>query len=78
MTTILEQISGLSVEEKIVLVERIWDNIAEDSRAQNLTISPQMESELARRLDLIKNNETQLLSWDEVKNNIFSEYNKQQ
>lgn len=78
MTTILEQISELSVEEKIVLVERIWDNIAEDSRAENLTISPQIESELARRLDLIKNNQTQLLSWDEVKNNIFSEYKKQQ
>jgi putative addiction module component (TIGR02574 family) len=78
MTTILEQISGLSVEEKIVLVERIWDDIADDSRAQSLTISPQMESELARRLDLIKNNQTQLLSWDDVKNNVFSEYKKQQ
>ena len=39
MTKIFEQITQLSVEEKIVLVERIWDNIAEDTRAQDLAIS---------------------------------------
>jgi putative addiction module component (TIGR02574 family) len=78
MTKILEEIAELSVEEKIILVERIWDDIAEDSRTQNLLISSQMETELSRRLDLIKNNQTELLSWNEVKSNIFNEYKKQQ
>ncbi len=76
MTKILEQVSRLSVEERIVLVERIWDNIAEDSKTQNLDISEELETELARRVSLLQNNQTQLYSWDEVKQNIFKEYRK--
>lgn len=72
MTKILEQIAKLSIEEKIVLVERIWSDIAEDSRTKKLAISPKIEAELARRLALIKNEQTQLLSWEEVKANIFN------
>lgn len=74
MTKILEQITQLSVEEKIVLVERIWDTIAEDTRSQNLEISPELETELARRLALIQTGQTQFYSWEEVKQNIFSHY----
>ena len=71
MTKILEQIAKLSIEEQIVLVERVWDNIAEDARSAKLELSPELERELARRLALIKNKQTQLLSWDEVKKDIF-------
>jgi putative addiction module component (TIGR02574 family) len=74
MTKILEQISQLSVEEKIVLVERVWDDIAEDARSQTLEISPELETELARRLALIQTGQTQFFSWDEVKTNIFMDY----
>jgi putative addiction module component (TIGR02574 family) len=74
MTKILEQITHLSVEEKIVLVERVWDNIAEDTRAQTLEISPELEAELARRLALVQTGQTQLFSWNEVKQNIFTHY----
>ena len=74
MTKILEQITQLSVEEKIVLVERVWDNIAEDTRSQNLAISPELETELARRLALIQTGETQFFTWNEVKQNIFKHY----
>ena len=74
MTKILEQITQLSVEEKIVLVERVWDNIAEDTRSQNLAISSELETELARRLALVQTGETQLFTWNEVKQNIFKHY----
>ena len=74
MTKILEQITQLSIEEKIVLVERVWDNIAEDTRSQNLAISSELETELARRLVLIQAGETQLFTWNEVKQNIFKHY----
>ena len=74
MTKILEQIAQLSIEEKIVLVERVWDDIAEDSRSEHLQLSPELENELARRLALIKAGKTQLLSWEEVKKNIFSHF----
>ncbi len=74
MTKILEQIAQLSIEEKIVLVERVWDDIAEDSRSEQLLLSPELENELARRLALIKAGKTQLLSWEEVKKNIFNHF----
>lgn len=74
MTKILEQITHLSIEEKIVLVERVWDNIADDSRSQTLEISPELEAELARRLALVQTGQTQFFSWNEVKKNIFTHY----
>ena len=74
MTKILEQIKQLSIEEKIMLVERVWDNIAEDTRSQDLDISPELEVELARRLTLVQTGQTQFFSWEEVKQNIFTHY----
>lgn len=74
MTKILEQIAQLSVEEKIVLVERVWDDIAEDTRSEKLEISDELETELARRLALVKTGQTQFLSWDEVKKNVFQHF----
>ena len=76
MTQILEQITHLSIEEQIVLVERVWDNIAEDSRSQTLEMSPELEAELARRLNLIQTGKTDFFSWNEVKQNIFTHYQK--
>ena len=76
MTKILEQIALLSVEEKIVLVERVWDDIATDARSQKLELSKELETELARRLALIKGGQTQFFSWNEVKQNIFRHYQK--
>jgi putative addiction module component (TIGR02574 family) len=72
MTKILEQITHLSIEEQIVLVERVWDNIAEDKRAQNLEISPELEAELARRLLLIQTGQTQFFTWEQVEKNILA------
>ena len=72
MTKILEQIALLSVEEKIVLVERVWDDIATDARSQKLELSEELETELARRLALIKNGQTQFFSWNEVKTKTLS------
>ena len=71
MTHILEQITHLSIEEQIVLVERVWDNIAEDKRTQNLEISAELEAELARRLLLIQTGQTEFFTWNLVEKNIL-------
>jgi putative addiction module component (TIGR02574 family) len=76
MTKILEQIALLSVEEKIILVERVWDDIALNAHSEKLEMSHELEAELARRLALIKAGKTQLFSWNEVKQNIFSHYHQ--
>ena len=72
MTKILEQITHLSIEEQIVLVERVWDNIAEDKRTENLAVSAELETELARRLRLIQTRQTDFFTWNQVEKNILT------
>ncbi len=72
MTKILEQITHLSIEEQIVLVERVWDNIAEDKRTQNLEISAELEAELSRRLHLIQTGQTDFFTWNQVEKSILT------
>jgi len=57
-------IDRLGVEERIALVEEIWDSIAADSAAVSLT-TPQRD-ELDRRLADHAAHSNDVLSWDEV------------
>ena len=74
MTQLLEQISKLSLEEKIVLVEKIWDDIADSSDAQEMVISPELEAELERRYQLLKEGKTSLHSWEDIEKSLLSGY----
>ena len=58
-------IDRLGVEERIALVEEIWDSIAADSAAVPLT-TPQRD-ELDRRLAGHASHPNDVVSWDEVK-----------
>jgi putative addiction module component (TIGR02574 family) len=58
-------IDRLGVEERIALVEEIWESIAADSAAVPLT-TPQRD-ELDRRLADQAAHPNDVLSWDEVK-----------
>jgi putative addiction module component (TIGR02574 family) len=58
-------IDRLGVEERIALVEEIWDSIAADSAAVPLT-APQRD-ELDHRLADHVANPDDVVSWDEVK-----------
>lgn len=74
MTQLLEQISKLSLEEKIVLVEKIWDDIADSSDAQEMVISSELEVELERRYQLLKEGKTGLHSWEDIEKSLLSGY----
>jgi putative addiction module component (TIGR02574 family) len=58
-------IDRLGVEERIALVEEIWDSIAADGAAVPLTTS--QRDELDRRLVDHAAHPNDVLSWDEVK-----------
>ncbi len=58
-------IDRLGVDERIALVEEIWDSIAAESAAVPLT-TPQRD-ELDRRLADHTAHPNDVLSWDEVK-----------
>lgn len=58
-------IDRLSVEERLALVEELWDCIAEDSTAVPLTDA--QRAELDRRLADHKAHPEDVVSWEEVK-----------
>ena len=60
-----EQAKKLSIPDRILLVEEIWDTIAEENQAFELTDS--QKRELDRRLELARSKHGQGRSWDEIK-----------
>lgn len=64
-----EQAKKLSIPDRILLVEEIWDTIAEENQAFELTDA--QKRELDRRLELVRSNADQGRpfgrTWDEIK-----------
>ena len=59
------QARNLSIPERIRLVEEIWDTIAEENEAFELTDA--QKRELDRRLELVKKDPKRGRTWDEIK-----------
>ena len=64
-TELTEQAKRLSIADRILLVEEIWDTIAEENQAFELTDS--QKRELDRRLASVRANPTQGRTWNEIK-----------
>lgn len=61
-------IDRLSMEERITLVEDLWDSIAEESAATSL--SDAQRAELDRRLTDYAANPNDVVPWEDVKTSI--------
>ena len=66
----IEDIKKLSVAERILLVEDIWDSIS--TSGEELPITDEQRKELDSRLEAYKKNPDEGKSWKEVKDNIRS------
>ena len=55
----------LSISDRILLVEEIWDTIAEEN--EGFELSDAQKEELDRRLDSSKDGSRQGRTWDEIK-----------
>jgi len=60
-----EAAKKLSISDRILLVEEIWDTIAEENQAFELTDSQRRE--LDRRLESARSDPGQGRTWDEIK-----------
>lgn len=60
-----EQAKNLSISERIRLVEEIWDTIAHENEAFELTDA--QKRELDRRIETARKNPGQGRTWDEIK-----------
>ena len=62
-----EALRRLSVDERLRLVEDLWDSIAEDAPDEALPVTPELAAELDRRLAEHEANPGDVVSWEEVR-----------
>jgi len=67
-------IERLGIEERLTLVEELWDSIAADSAAVPLTVAQQ--AELDRRIAEHEAHPDDVVPWDEVKSSITERLKK--
>ena len=65
----IAEVLALPVDERLKLVETIWESIAEVPEALELTQA--QEAELDRRLDAYRKNPTAGSPWPEVKTRVL-------
>ena len=63
----IKDIKKLSVEERILMVEEIWDSIAEDTTSKELQIPEDEKQEILKRFEEFKSGKQKTYSWEEVK-----------
>jgi putative addiction module component (TIGR02574 family) len=68
ITNTLNEIAALSIEERINLVQEIWDTIAADQACVDLT--DVQKQELERRTADYEANPDNVMTWKEVKASI--------
>ncbi len=66
-----ENIKKLSVAERILIVEDIWDSII--STGEELPLTDEQKNEFYKRLETYYKNPNEGKKWKEVKNNIQSQ-----
>lgn len=64
--TLLDDIKKLSIPEKILLVEEIWDDIA-DSAPDALSLTDEQHAELDRRIKSYEAGPGECRCWNEIK-----------
>ncbi len=64
-TNLRSQIKNLSVSERILLAEEIWDSVAEENKS--FVLSSSQKEELERRLELFNQNPNAGRNWEEIR-----------
>ena len=64
IATTLNEITSLSIEDRILLVQAIWDSIAAEQAYPDLTET--QKRELDRRIDGHESDPDNVLTWEEI------------
>lgn len=68
MTKLLTEILEMSVPERILLVEAIWDSIAVES--ENVKLDADQQKLVRDRLESYKSNPGNVLTWEQIKSSL--------
>ena len=71
MTTMMQDILKLSIPERILMVEAIWDSIEND---QDLVLDEASKKLLDQRINAHQNNPEEGSEWADVKNRIKKQF----
>lgn len=66
----IPEIQKLSPSEKLMLVEELWDELADDPAAH--PVVPEHIEELDRRMEEYRKNPNSILRWDEIRARILA------
>lgn len=69
-SNLTEEAKKLSIQERLALVQEIWDSIADDNECFELT--DEQRQELDRRLQSFRENPSQGRAWEEIKTEFFN------
>ena len=61
----IDDVRGLSVAERILLVEEMWDSISDEPESWSL--NPEQQAELKQRIAAHRASPGESFTWDEVK-----------
>lgn len=64
------ELDNLSVSERIILAEALWDSVA--NQHDEIQLSTEQKTELDRRLAAFQSDNDQGESWEQVKTDILS------
>jgi len=68
----LEQLTQLSIEERLLLIEALWDSLDEKEISEQFEFDNELKKELDERLDRLEKGLSKTYSWQEVKESILN------
>lgn len=72
MTQMMQNILSLSISERILMVEAIWDSI--EMEEEKVDLSPELIDLLDQRLDQHHNTKEEGSSWEDVKKRLKDQF----
>jgi len=78
MSTLLNSlgIDRLSVEERIQLIEEIWESLDADAGAEPPVLTDRQKQELERRIAFLDANPGQTVPWEDVEARLLARLNR--
>ena len=72
MDTLLEESVTLPIEERVKLVEDIWDSIASEREFSESELSAPQNNELERRVEYHRQHPGETISWAEARARVLT------